>query len=174
MAAAVTVGLLGGAGMTAAEAGTTPKQSVSTNPVVTHPAPGPFTIAAGAICAFDVAVAFPVTDLTRYTWNAQGRPVFAMESGTMLVDFTNTATGTSVRRDLSGTGYYVYPDATTVILSGTRVLALLGPADSPSSKLLFSNGGFMSFRVVTMPDGSRVRTVLVQPAQAEDLCETLG
>lgn len=116
---------------------------------------------------------FPVANLTRYTWTSDGRPVFAIETGIMLVDFTNIETGRSVRRDFSGTGYYLFPDASTVILSGTRVAALLGPEDSPPDQLLFSNGGFMSFRVRTI-DGTQVKDVLVASAKAEDLCRTLG
>jgi hypothetical protein len=50
------------------------------------------------------------------------------------------------RRDLSGTGYYAYPDARTTILSGTRIVALPGPRDTPANQLLFSGGGFMSVR----------------------------
>jgi hypothetical protein len=133
-------------------------------PVVTHPAPTGVTLPAGAVCAFDVRVEFPLTDLTRYSW-----PSFAIETGTMLADFTNVATGETVRRDLSGTGYYAYPDARTTILSGTRIVALLGPRDTPANQLLFSGGGFMSVRVV-----SGVRAVIVTSPRAENICATLA
>jgi hypothetical protein len=151
----------------------TPAQAHPGSPVVTHPVPAAFTLPAGAVCTFEVRVEFPVTDLTRYTWNANGRPVFAIESGTMITDFTNAATGRTVRRDLSGNGYYVHPDAETTILSGTRIVALLGPADSPPNQLLFSGGGFMSVHVTTA-SGARVRTVIVRSAKEENLCATLS
>jgi hypothetical protein len=138
-------------------------------PVVTRPAPATVTLPAGAVCAFDVRVEFPLTDLTRYTWSSGGRPVFAIETGTMLADFIHVATGATVRRDLSGTGYYAYPDERTTILSGTRIVALLGPRDSPPNRLLFSNGGFMSLRVA-----SGVRAVVVSSPTAEDICVTLA
>jgi hypothetical protein len=146
-------------------------------PVVTRPVPTGLTLPAGAVCAFDVRVEFPVADLTRYTWYADGRPVFAVETGTMIADFTALATGRTVRRDLSGTGHYAYPDERTTILSGTRIVALLGPQDSPPNRLLFSNGGFMSVRVAVSAGenaGTRVRTVLVKPPSAEDICATLA
>lgn len=144
-------------------------------PVVTHPVPTTLTLPAGTVCAFDVRVEFPVTGLTRYTWYADGgRPVFAVETGTMIADFTAVATGRTVRRDLSGTGYYAYPDERTTILSGTRIVALLGPNDRPANRLLFSGGGFMSVRVVVSDSGTRVRTVIVNPPTAEDICATLA
>ena len=143
-------------------------------PVVTHPAPTGVTLPAGAVCAFDVRVEFPLTDLTRYTWSSGGQPVFAVETGTMIADFTAVATGRTVRRDLSGTGYYAYPDERTTILSGTRIVALLGPQDSPPNRLLFSGGGFMSVRVVVADSGTRVRTVVVNSPTAEDICVTLA
>jgi hypothetical protein len=149
-----------------------PAQAHRGSPVVTHPGPAGFTLPAGAVCAFDVRVDFPVSDLTRYTWAKGDRPVFAVETGTMLADFTNAATGRTVRRDLSGNGYYAYPDPNTTILSGTRIVALLGPQDSPPSRLLFSGGGFMSLRVTTV-SGTRVRTVIVRSPTEEDLCTTL-
>ena len=144
-------------------------------PVVTHPVPTTLTLPAGAVCAFDVRVEFPVTDLTRYTWYADGgRPVFAIETGTMIADFTAVATGRTVRRDLSGSGYYAYPDERTTILSGTRIVALLGPNDEPANRLLFSGGGLMSVRVTVSDSGTRVRTVIVNPPTAEDICATLA
>jgi hypothetical protein len=143
-------------------------------PVVTHPAPAPLTLPAGAVCAFDVRIEFPVTDLTRYTWSSGGRPVFAIETGTMIADFTAVSTGRTVRRDLSGTGYYAYPDERTTILSGTRIVALLGPNDAPANQLLFSGGGFMSVRVTVSDSGTRVRTVVVNPPTAENICATLA
>jgi hypothetical protein len=142
-------------------------------PVVTHPVPAGVTLPAGAVCAFDVRVEFPETDLTRYTWSADGRPAFAIETGTMIADFTAVATGRTVRRDLSGTGYYAYPDERTTVLSGTRIVALLGAQDSPPNQLLFSGGGFMSVRVVVSASGARVRTVVVKSPKAENICATL-
>lgn len=145
----------------------------SANPVITHPQPGPVTLAAGSVCAFAVRITFPRADLTRYTWTNADRPVAAVENGTMPAEFTNTTTGRTVRRDLSGTGYYLYPDTNTLILSGTHIAALLGPGDSPPSKLLLSNGSFMSVRSTTV-DGAARKTILVPSTQAEDLCVTLA
>jgi hypothetical protein len=142
-------------------------------PVVTRPTPTGFTLPAGAVCAFAVRVDFPQHDLTRYTWNADGRPAFAMESGLMIAEFTNTATDTTVRRDLSGRGYYAYPDAQTTVLSGTRIVALLGPLDTPANQLLFSGGGFMSVRV-SVVDGTPLRTVVIPSSRQENLCDTLA
>ncbi|GGS54507.1 hypothetical protein GCM10010171_57070 [Actinokineospora fastidiosa] len=137
-------------------------------PVATHFEPGPVVLPAGAMCAFGVRISFPVTDLTRYTWFAGGRRIAAVETGTMLADFTNTGTGRTVRRDLSGTGYYAYPDPRTVILSGTRIAALLGPGDTPPSRLLLSNGSPMAVR-----SGTTGKVVLVSSPTAEDICRTL-
>lgn len=144
------------------------------NPVVTHPEPGPVTLAAGTVCAFRVHITFPTTDLTRYTWQRNGQPVFAVEKGTMLAEFTNTERGTAVTRDLSGTGYYLFPDANTVILSGTRIVGFFHSGDSPPNKLLFSGGGFMSILARTADDGTTTRTLLVEARKQEDLCRTLG
>ncbi len=140
---------------------------------VTHPVLGPVTVPAGAVCQFAVGVTFPDTSLTRYTWSdSSGRPVFAIETGTMYATFTNESTGATVTRDMSGTGYYDYPDADTTILSGTEIAVFNGAGDTPPNELLFANGGFMSVKAETV-DGVTHKTVLVEPPTAENICDTI-
>lgn len=164
---------LAAGGIAGAIAAPAAAQAGSVTPVVTHPMPGPVDVPAGAVCAFGVHVAFPSVNLTRYTWNdSTGRAVFAIETGTMVATFTNTSTGLAVQRDLSGTGYYAYPDASTTILSGTRIAVFNGAGDSPANELLFANGGFMSVKA-EVSGGVSTKTVLYKSSKVEDLCQTL-
>ncbi|MDJ1136022.1 hypothetical protein [Streptomyces iconiensis] len=142
-------------------------------PVVTHPEMTPRDNPAGDVCAFDMHTEFPVADLTLRTWtNDAGDPVYAIESGPLVARVTNTETGRTVERDISGTGTHTYPDKHTDILSGSDWAGVLHKGDKPANKLLISRG-FMSVKITTEGDRTH-RELLALDGKYEDLCETLG
>lgn len=146
-------------------------------PVVTHPASPSFDYPAGEVCAFPSHTDFPVSDLTTRTWtDAAGNPVFAVETGPLLMKVTNLDTGESVTRDISGTGVITYPDypsADTYVLSGNDWSAAFHTADRPAHNTWIVASTFMSVKVSTA-DGKVTRQLLGLSGPYEDLCKTLA
>jgi hypothetical protein len=146
-------------------------------PVVTHPASPSFDYPAGEVCAFPSHTDFPVSDLTTRTWtDAAGNPVFAVETGPLLMKVTNLDTGESVTRDISGTGVITYPDypsADTYVLSGNDWSAAFHTADRPVHNKWIVASTFMSVKVSTT-DGKVTRQLLGLSGPYEDLCKTLA
>lgn len=141
-------------------------------PVVTHPRMAPRDNPAGDVCPFGMHTEFPVADLTLRTWsNDAGDPVYAIESGPLVARVTNTGTGETVERDISGTGSHTYPDKHTDILSGGDWAGVLHAGDEPANKLLISRG-YMSVKITTKGDRTH-RELLALDGEYEDLCETL-
>ncbi|MFG1805218.1 hypothetical protein [Streptomyces sp. NPDC049040] len=142
-------------------------------PVVTHPVQESFGYPAGEVCAFPSHADFPVSDLTTRTWtDAAGRPVFAVESGPLVMRVTNLATGKSVERDISGTGVITYPDPDSFILSGNDWSAGFHTGDHPHNQWIVA-GPFMSVEISTAA-GRSSRTLLALAGPYEDLCKTLA
>ncbi|WP_405161989.1 hypothetical protein OG203_37660 [Nocardia sp. NBC_01499] len=147
-------------------------------PVVTHPQEVPFEYRAGEVCAFPAHVEFPVSDLTQRTWyDDQGRPLFATETGALVLRATNLATGRTVDRDISGDGTLVYPtrDPGDFVLSGGDWSAGMHGTDSPASAQhhWYISRGFMSVRV-TSKGGQTTRQLLALVGPYEDLCAALS
>jgi hypothetical protein len=146
-------------------------------PVVTHPGSASFDYPAGEVCAFPSHTDFPVSDLTTRTWtDAAGNPVFAVETGPLLMKVTNLDTGESVTRDISGTGVITYPDypsADTYVLSGNDWSAAFHTADRPAHNTWIVASTFMSVKVSTA-DGKVTRQLLGLSGPYEDLCKTLA
>lgn len=142
-------------------------------PVVTHPVQEPFDYPAGEVCAFPSHADFPVADLTLKTWTDDaGDPVFAIESGPLLMRTTNLATGRSVVSDISGTGVITYPAPGVSVLSGNDWSAGFHTADHPHNRWIVAHG-FMSVRIA--PAGGRTsHTLLALHGPADDLCKTLA
>ncbi|WUH92434.1 hypothetical protein OG900_21535 [Streptomyces sp. NBC_00433] len=142
-------------------------------PVVTHPVQEPFDYAAGAVCAFPSHADFPVSDLTTRTWSdADGNPVFAIESGPLVMKVTNLATGKSVERDISGTGVITYPDPNSFILSGNDWSAGFHTGSQPHNQWIVAST-FMSVKITTVA-GKTTGTLLALVGPYEDICKTLA
>jgi hypothetical protein len=142
-------------------------------PVVTHPVQQPISYPAGEVCAFPTSAVFPVSDLTTSTWtDAAGTPVFAIESGPLVMDVTNLANGKSVERDISGTGVITYPDPDSFVLSGNDWSAGFHTGDQPHNQWIVAST-FMSVKIGTVA-GRTTRTLLALAGPYEDLCKTLA
>ncbi|MFC0599356.1 hypothetical protein [Streptomyces palmae] len=142
-------------------------------PVVTHPASSTYEYPAGEVCPFAARAEFPVSDLTLKTWtDRDGDPVFAVESGALVLRATNLETGRSVERDASGTGTLVYSDPSTYVLSGNDWVAGFHTGDSPEHRWIVASD-FMSVRISTT-SGHTTRQLLGLRGAYEDLCETLA
>lgn len=142
-------------------------------PVVTHPVQQPIDYPAGEVCAFPSHADFPVSDLTTRTWtDAAGTPVFAVESGPLIMKVTNLATGKSVERDISGTGVITYPDPDSFVLSGNDWSAGFHTGDHPHNQWIVA-GPFMSVKISTVA-GRTSRTLLALAGPYEDICKTLS
>lgn len=143
-------------------------------PVVTHPVQQPVDHPAGEVCPFASHAVFPVNDLTLRTWyDEDGDPVFATESGPLVMDVTNLATGRSVTRDISGSGTLTYLDDGSYILSGGDWGAGFHTSDRPAHNRWIISRGSMSVRI-TAGGGTTARRLLELRGPYEDLCETLA
>lgn len=143
-------------------------------PVVTHPTEHAFDYPAGEVCAFPSHSEFPVDDLTLQTWtDASGKPVFAIESGPLVMRTTNLLTGRTVESDISGTGVITYPDPDSYILSGNDWAAGFHTTDRPVHNKWIIASTFMSVKI-TQKDGVISRTLLSLAGPYEDLCRTLA
>lgn len=143
-------------------------------PVVEHPVQQPFDYPAGEVCAFPAHAEFPVSDLTTRTWtDAAGTPVFAIESGPLVMKVTNLANGKTVVRDISGTGVITYPDPDSYILSGNDWSAGFHTTDRPVHNRWIVASTFMSVEITTV-DGTTSRKLLALDGPYEDICATLS
>jgi hypothetical protein len=143
-------------------------------PIVTHPVEQPFDYPAGEVCAFPSHSTFPVDDLTQKTWvDDAGNPVFAVESGPLVMRTTNLATGRTVERDVSGTGVLTYPAPDAFVLSGNDWVAGFHTGDRPVHNRWIVAYGYMSVKITSTPSGTS-RTLLALRGPHEDLCATLA
>ncbi|MEC3957549.1 hypothetical protein VMT65_31265 [Nocardia sp. CDC153] len=167
-AVAALVAGTSGAGQAQAESGM----------VVSHPDSPPFDYPPGEVCGFGTHVEFPVSDLTMSVWHdAGGRPVFGTETGALVMRATNTSTGATIERDISGSGSLLYPtlDPADFVLSGNDWSAGIHGGDQPDSAQhhWYLSHGFMSVRV-TSANGHTTRQLLALVGPYEDLCVTLS
>ncbi|SCK56205.1 hypothetical protein [Streptomyces sp. WMMB 322] len=117
---------------------------------------------------------FPVDDLTlRTRYDEKDRPVFAAESGPLVMVVTNLATGRKVTRDISGSGTITCLGADSYILSGGDWGAGFHTSDRPMHNRWITGRGSMSVQI-TKDGGTSSRTLLDLRGPYEDLCETLG
>lgn len=143
-------------------------------PVVTHPVQEEVDYPAGEVCPFPSHAEFPVNDLTIRTWyDEKDRPVFATESGPLVMVVTNLATGRKVTRDISGSGTITYLSAGSYILSGRDWGVGFRTADRPMHNRWIISRGSMSVQI-TKEGGTTSRTLLDLRGPHENLCETLG
>lgn len=147
-----------------------PARSVSVGEPV--PAP-PFLSPAGDVCPFPVAGEFPVNEQrATVVRNPDGSTRAQYVSGRLVGRFTNTASGRTVERDLSGVGAVTFrPDGSSRLAVAGGALVGFHVGDSPAG--IFEVNGPRSVVVVDFAaDGTRTRRVQIGPY--EDLCATLG
>ncbi|WP_369199320.1 hypothetical protein [Streptomyces sp. PU-14G] len=161
---------------TAAANGPAPRSGGWHGPVISHPGQPEIDYPRGEVCAFPTHAEFPVVDMVQKTWtNDAGDPVYAVISGPLIMDVTNTDTGKTVRRDLSGTGSLSYPEpgrTDTYVLSGGDWGVGLHTSDRPAHNKWLISRGFMSVRL-TKSAGETHRELLTLEGPYENLCETL-
>ncbi|MER0244662.1 hypothetical protein AAHZ94_22255 [Streptomyces sp. HSW2009] len=180
LAAALTVGAAGPT--SAATPGLEAPRGVPAGlegPIVTHPASQPFEYRAGEVCPFRARAEFPVSELRLRTWtDKEGRPVFAIEDGPLVLRAINLDTGKSVEREVSGTAtitYPEYPSSDVYVMSGDNWAAGFHHHDRPASKWLVSRG-YMSVRLDPAAEatGGISKQLLALYGPYEDLCTTLA
>jgi hypothetical protein len=133
----------------------------------------PWTDAPGAVCSFGVA-ATPVDDQEQERILASypdGSPQLQVFRGPLFVRYTNTSTGASVVRDLSGYGWFHYgPDGSidAHIASHIGLTVGVGNAGFPAGEWVISGRS-----EVTLSSSGAIGVRLIN-ATAENLCQTLS
>ncbi len=126
------------------------------------------SIPAGA-CPFPVS--FHVLENNEYTidfLDDQGTLVKTIIQGQVVLEITNTATGTSVIRNVSGPGTITYADQLFVGRGSGLFFFFPGDLGPGTPGSMFINRG----RVVEYL--GEPRRIISQTGQREDLCATLG
>jgi hypothetical protein len=131
----------------------------------------PITAPAGVVCPFPVS-AVPVEQhlLLRYHYNDAGVVDGYQATGSLVGRFTNTDTGTSVVRNLSGPGTVTFGSDGSydaVVNGNFGVFFLAG--DTPANELLILSG-----RTVLHGSPTGEKTLVSSTGQVENLCETLA
>jgi hypothetical protein len=132
---------------------------------------GPITAPAGAVCAFAVT-AEPVRENLRfrYHYDSAGNVDGYQATGQLIGRITNTDTGASVVRNLSGPGTVTFhPDGSyDAVVSGDFLVFFLAQ-DNPAQELLLLSG-----HTVLHGAPSGAKTLVSHSGQTENLCDTLG
>ena len=132
---------------------------------------GPISVPAGAVCSFPVTAEPVNEDLRiRYHFDEAGNPDGYQVVGTLIARITNTATGASAVRNLSGHGTVMFqPDGSWDAVVEGGFLVFFRSGDRPSHQLLFFDG-----RTVLhgLPTGEKA--LVSSTGNTENLCETLA
>ena len=132
---------------------------------------GPISVPAGTTCAFPITAEPVRQDLRiRYhsdeTGNLDGYEVV----GPLIARITNTSTGASVIRNLSGEGIVIFqPDGSWDAVVNGGFLIFFRAGDEPANALLFYTG-----HTVLHGSPTGQKTLVSHTSPAENLCETLG
>ncbi len=168
-AALIAVPLATGPAASAATAGTTklpPWQTYRT---------GSFGYAAGQVCSFGLS-GVPVKDGEQYRtlqYYPDGTAELNEYRGPLYVRFTNTSTGRSVVRNLSGYGYFRFSDGTGVIEQG--LFLQNGGISVKTGNQGYPAGYYIEHGQVLVTDNGQGSPVIhVIHATLENLCRTLG
>ena len=132
---------------------------------------GPITAPAGVVCSFTVT-AEPVREnlRVRYHYDSTGNVVGYEASGQLIALITNTETGASVVRNLSGPGTVTFnPDGSYDAVVAGDFLVFVLAQDNPSNQVLLFAG-----RTVLHGSASGAKTLVSSSGQVENLCGTLG
>jgi len=146
------------------------------NPAVTRGERSPLaetdrSYAAGEVCGFPMTVTFPVQqEFITNLFDENGTLVGATITGKLVARVTNTASGASVDRTLTGLGTLTFgaDGSETIDVGGTIGIAFRG-TDSPANEFDIVTGSSV-LRIAA--DGTR--TLLSSDGAIEDLCLTLA
>lgn len=134
----------------------------------------PFQLAAGVRCTFglngDILVDRErIRTLSEYP---DGSPEVQQITGQLIVQYTNTATGESVTRNLTGlaTVRYGTDGSFTITLEGGHFAAGLAATDPGGPGFFVLTG--QGYSLTVAPDGSRVLTL--GTGTVENICTTLA
>ena len=130
------------------------------------------TVPAGPLCPFEISVETLVnTEKLRTFFDAQGDPTVALLSGRLIWRFTNTETGASIVRNLSGPGRTIFHEdgtRTEIFLGRSAIAFFLGDPLGPSA-LIVSGPAILEYDA----DGDLV-SADIRGHITEDVCETLA
>ena len=132
---------------------------------------GPITAPAGAVCSFTVSAEPVREDLrVRYHYDSAGNIDGYEATGQLIGRITNTETGASVVRNLSGPGTVTFnPDGSyDAVVQGDFLVFFLAQ-DNPANELLLLSG-----RTVLHGAAGGEKTLVSHSGQVENLCDTLG
>jgi|SRR5215469_7143946 len=133
----------------------------------------PWTDAPGAVCSFGVAATIvyqheQFRTLARYP---NGDPRLQEFRGPLVVRYTNTSTGASAVRSLSGYGWFHYGAQSSIrafVASHIGVTVPVGNAGFPAGEWVISG------RSEVIVNSAGTISIRLIHATAEDLCRTLG
>jgi hypothetical protein len=132
---------------------------------------GPINAPAGVVCPFPVS-AVPVEQhlLLRYHYDDAGVIDGYEATGSLVGRFTNTDTGQSVVRNLSGPGTVTFGSdgSYDAVVSGNFAVFFLA-GDTPANELLILSG-----HTVLHGSPTGEKTLVSSTGQTENLCETLA
>jgi hypothetical protein len=136
---------------------------------------GSFGYAAGQVCSFGLS-GVPVKDGEQYRtlqYYPDGTAELNEYRGPLYVRFTNTATGRSVVRNLSGYGYFRFSDGTGAIDQG--LFLQNGGISVQAGNQGYLSGYYIEHGQVLVTDnGQGSRVIHVIHATLENLCRTLA
>jgi hypothetical protein len=132
---------------------------------------GPISVPAGAVCSFPVTAEPVREDLRiRYHFDEAGNPDGYQVVGSLIARITNTATGVSVVRNLSGHGTVMFqPDGSWDADVEGGFLVFFRSADQPANQLLYFDGRTL---LHGLPTGEKA--LVGSAGHTENLCETLA
>ena len=178
-AAAVAAALCVPAAASAAPASAAPASAATASAATASSVPwqqyrtAPWTDAPGAVCTFGVTTSILVDQeqeriLASYP---NGQPKLQEFRGPLVVRYTNTSTGQSVVRDLSGYGWFHYgADGSNeaLIASHIGVTVPVGNTGFPAGEWVLTGQSLVSV------DSAGTISVQLLHATAENLCTTLS
>jgi hypothetical protein len=132
---------------------------------------GAITAPAGVVCSFTVSAEPVRQDLrVRYHYDSAGNIDGYEASGQLFGRITNTETGATVVRNLSGPGSVTFnSDGSWDASVAGDFLVFFRAEDSPANELLLFSGGT---ELHGSPSGEK--TLVSHTGQVENLCDTLG
>jgi len=132
---------------------------------------GPITAPAGVVCSFAVTAEPVREDLrVRYLYDSASNVDGYEATGRLIGRITNTQTGASVVRNLSGPGIVTFnPDGSYDAVVDGDFLVFFLAQDSPSNELLLLSG-----HTVLHGAPSGEKTLVSSSGQTENVCTTLG
>ena len=132
---------------------------------------GPISVPAGTVCSFPVTAEPVRQDLRlRYHYDDAGNPDGYEVVGPLIARVTNTSTGASVVRNLSGQGIVMFaPDGSWDAIVNGGFLIFFRAGDDPANALLYFTG-----HTVLHGSPTGQKTLVSHTGPGENLCDTLA